>query len=315
MKSMPFEIDNIAVIPGENAGRFPFCNSLFINDSVRVIVDPGAGLDKLLEIKNNNPVDLVLNTHYHFDHIVYNHIFNEAKVFINEIEGSCFTNRNVLAQRLGMEHIFGKDWAGNWQKRIKAEDTPQSPFTPQNRHEWWLSTSRMDGTYKWGEILDFGKTKVEIIGTPGHTGGFSCLYFPEQGVVYTADYDLSDFGPWYFGADGDIELFISSAKTLTVLNADYFITGHEHGVLPRREFISQMERFLGIITKRDNTIINSLKTPLSLREITELGLIYGKRYHIDEWLWAWEMLGVHKHLKRLVDSGLISFMNGKYLAR
>ena len=31
---------NVIVVPGHNGGRFPFCNSLLIDDSTRVIVDP-----------------------------------------------------------------------------------------------------------------------------------------------------------------------------------------------------------------------------------------------------------------------------------
>jgi len=32
----------IKVVSGENGGRFPYCNALFIDDSIKTIIDPGA---------------------------------------------------------------------------------------------------------------------------------------------------------------------------------------------------------------------------------------------------------------------------------
>ena len=132
-----------------------------------------------------------------------------------------------------------------WQSarsRYTTSGTPDSPYSPQNRHEWWLSTARLHGTYKWGDIIDFGHTKMRIIAAPGHSAGFCCLHFPELGVVYTGDIDLTAFGPWYFGADGDIGCFIDSALSLPKLDADTFITGHEEGILSRPAFIAKLAR-------------------------------------------------------------------------
>lgn len=55
---------------------FRSATSFFIDDSVKVIIDPGAGLGKLTEIKSQTPIDLIINTHYHFDHIAYNYLFD-----------------------------------------------------------------------------------------------------------------------------------------------------------------------------------------------------------------------------------------------
>lgn len=70
------DFGRIKVISGDNGGRFPYCNTLFIDDSIQTIIDPGAGLLKLQEINQSKSIDLVLNTHVHFDHIVYNYVFD-----------------------------------------------------------------------------------------------------------------------------------------------------------------------------------------------------------------------------------------------
>jgi hypothetical protein len=36
------------------------------------------------------------------------------------------------------------------------------------------------------------------------------MRFPGEGIVYTGDIDLTSFGPWRFGADGDMDQFIKS---------------------------------------------------------------------------------------------------------
>ncbi|MFZ5648310.1 MAG: MBL fold metallo-hydrolase [Bacillota bacterium] len=304
----------IKVVPGDKGGRFPFCNTLYIDDEIKVIVDPGAGPDILLEIKNRSGVDLVLNTHCHFDHIAYNYIFNDAKIYLNENEGICFQNREEIPRRIGMIEVYGEDYTREWLERISKKDSPQSPYSPQNRHEWWLSTARLDGTFRWGEVFDLGKTKMEIIGSPGHSAGFSCLYFPDWGVVYTGDIDLTGFGPFYGCTDSDIDLFIDSARKVARLDADIFITGHEVGVVTRREFLSLLEKYLEIIGEREQKILAALAVPLSLKEITGQGLIYGSpKFLVDQWVWVWEEMMVKHHLKRMLDRGVISFDEGKYV--
>ncbi|MDH7479238.1 MAG: MBL fold metallo-hydrolase [Syntrophomonadaceae bacterium] len=166
MAVAPLEIGKIKVILGENGGRFPFCNSLFIDDTIKVLVDPGAGPETLQELKKQYPVDLVLNTHYHFDHIAYNYLFDQTKIYLNEREGRCFKDRWEIGERLGMADYYGPGWVKEWIARISRPDTVQSPYSPQNRHEWWLSTARLDGTYSWGEMLDFGPPDCRLLERP-----------------------------------------------------------------------------------------------------------------------------------------------------
>ncbi|TFG38035.1 MAG: MBL fold metallo-hydrolase, partial [Syntrophobacterales bacterium] len=63
----------ISIVPGENGSTFPFCTSIFIDDDTKVLIDPGAGLNPLGDLKGRERIDMVINTHYHFDHIAYNY--------------------------------------------------------------------------------------------------------------------------------------------------------------------------------------------------------------------------------------------------
>jgi len=291
----------IMVVWGENESRFPFNSTILIIDEVCTIVDPGVGKDILLNLKSKYNIKQVLNTHYHFDHIAYNYLLPDARLLINEIDSECFLDKRELARRLGMVDCFGEAWTDGWLKRIMNPNTAQSPHSPQNRHEWWLSTARLDGTYRWNDTLDFGTTKMKVVGSPGHTGGFSCFYFPEEGLVYTGDIDLTSFGPWYAGRDGNIEDFIRSAWNICALDADVFITGHGLGPLTKTEFKSKLEAYLDIIECRDQKILSKLSKPLTLKELSELGIFYGRRFLVDDWIRAWEEMSIRKHLERLLD--------------
>ncbi len=303
---------NIEFIRGQNKGRFPFCNTLLIRDHTKVIIDPGAGLEAMTRVSNRVNVDLVINTHFHFDHIAYNYLFNRSKIYLNDIEEECFRDRRTILKHLGMTDYYGNDWTPGWPDANSRPDCIQSPYSPQYRREWSLSTVRLDGTYRWGDRMDFGATKMEIIGTPGHSAGSCCLLFPDEGVLYTGDIDLTSFGPWYFGADGDRELFIQSAEAIAQLDAETYITGHEAGILCRSDFRAGLTRYLEIIDERDETILNALAEPRTLADICSLGLIYGKKFLIDAWIRSWDAQAVKKHLDHLVKKGLINCSDGVY---
>jgi len=295
----------IKVIPGGNRGRFPFSHTLYIDDDVKAVIDTGAGEIPLTELKNRCPVDLVVNTHYHFDHIAYNYLFEGSRIILNRREADGFRDRRVIGRFLGMAEVYGEAWVEGWLERIADPRTKASPWSPQNDHKWWLSTARIDGEYAWGEILDFGKTKAHVLAAPGHSEGFSCLFFPVEGIAYVSDMDLTGFGPWYGGTDGDIDAFVRSCRDMVALDAGQYITGHERGVVDGKTFREEMGSFLLKIEERENTVLESLRTPLSLEALARLGLIYPRKFHEDAWVSMWNFLMTQKHVRRLIARGRV----------
>jgi hydroxyacylglutathione hydrolase len=295
----------VRVIPGENNNRFPYSVSVFIDDDVKAIIDTGAGKKRLKALKKSCGIDAVYNTHYHYDHINGNHLFDEAEIYLNDKEAGCFRDRKILGAYLGMEEVYGRDWIEGWIERIKNPETPPSPHSPLNSHNWWLSTSRISGEYKWGDVISFGKTSMHVIAAPGHSGGFCCMHFPDQDVLYAADIDLGDFGPWYGGTDGDIDLFIDSCRRVKQIGAGHIITGHEKGILTAAQFKAGLVGYLGMIDERDSRIVKALKNkPATIRDIAAQGHIYGRKFHVDEFIFMWEMIMVKKHIERLVKNGV-----------
>lgn len=298
---------------GEMKSKFPFCTSLFIDDSVRVLIDPGAGYSILKALNDKYKIDYVINTHLHIDHIAFNYIFTDSKIYINRMEAECFSDRRNIPKHYGVSTIYGEKWVYNWISKISKKDPVKNPKTPNNQHEWWASTSRFDGTFHWRETMDFGNTILKIHPAPGHSKGSCCLYFPKQGAVYTSDIDLTKFGPWYFGKYSNIDKFIESAYSLFQLDADYFITGHEEGVFSRMEFYDRVVKFVGMIEKRDNQILKFLERPRSINELENFHIIYPQKSKKDYWIKAFEKTALEKHLSRLLEKGKILEADGKYI--
>jgi len=309
---------HVKVVKGEENGRFPHCNAILINDEVKAIIDPGAGEKTLEKLLRNHEVDLVINTHYHFDHIRFNYLFRDAEIHLNKYDAPCFKSLDVLAERLGILEVYGIRAVEKWKRTISSESRKPLGPTPKYRHEWILSTSRLDGEYEDGTVFDFGATKAEVIHTPGHTAGFCCFYFPNEKMVYAADIDLTSFGPWYGGSDGDIQLFLDSMEKVAKINADIYVTGHEKGIVKKPEFLTRLEKFKLKILERDTNILEFLrkrKNGATLTDIASQGLIYSREFLVDEWIFMWERIMLRKHLERLEGLGLVYLEANKYYAK
>jgi hydroxyacylglutathione hydrolase len=279
------QIGPIIIVEGTNNSKVPYSRSLFINCSDKVLIDTGADAYSLLEIGRQYGVELILNTHYHPDHTLHNHLFRNATKLINPIEFETVRTIEGVAKANGVYQEWGYDGVEMWSKSL-----------PQ---EWVKNLGEISGTYQYETEYSFGGVKVIFLHTPGHTKGLACPYFPQLGVVFAGDYDMTSFGPWYNGSDGNIEDFIASGKLLLTLDANTYITGHQKGIFTKQEFQEAMEKFLEIIDRRDQTIDQYVHQGLTFEELTNVGIFYPKSKLDNPILKTWERSGIRKHLHRL----------------
>jgi glyoxylase-like metal-dependent hydrolase (beta-lactamase superfamily II) len=301
------DLGRIKVILGENSGRFPFCNSILIDDSVQAVIDPGAGLQQLRAINDRQNIEVVFNTHVHFDHIVFNYVFDHSRIMVNEPESIYFRDRRKFIEDFGTSQVWGDAWADHWLEQTARPENLQSK-TIAYRHEWYLSMARLDGTYRWGDGFDFGQVKMEVIPAPGHSQGFNVMYFPLQGIVYCSDIDLTAFGPW----GEDYDQFVESARRIAQLDADTFVTGHESGIVSKNEFVSRLDQYLELIDRRDDILLEKLSRPRTQEDLIKEGTFYGPRIFRDEFVYCWEWYMVKQHLRRLLKQHRIVEKEGIY---
>ncbi|WP_160721177.1 MBL fold metallo-hydrolase [Bacillus sp. USDA818B3_A] len=278
-------IGPIIILEGANFSKVPYSRSLYLDCPEKVLIDTGAEDWLLKNIDQEMGVQLIINTHYHPDHTLNNHLFKGTPKWINPIEYETSQTLEGVASVNGVYQEWGQEGVEKWKNTV-----------PQ---EWVENLGEFTGTYGYEEEYKFGDVKVHFLHTPGHTSGLSCPYFPELGVVFTGDYDMTSFGPWYNGTDGSIEDFISSGKRLLTLDADTYITGHQKGIFTKKEFIKAMDRFLAKIEQRDELVVKSVQKGMNFEELAKVGIFYPKKSLENPILRTWERSGIRKHLSRL----------------
>lgn len=278
-------IGPIIIIEGPNNSKVPFSRSLYIESPDKVLIDTGADPQALLEIEEHYGVELIVNTHYHPDHSRHNYLFKNAEKWINPLEFETVQSIEGIAKANGVYEEWGPAGAEAFRK-----------FVPQ---KWIDSLGEITGVYQYDKEYRFGNAKTVFLHMPGHTQGYSCPYFPELGVVFVGDFDMTSFGPWYFGSDGDIDQFIESCQRLLKLDADTFITGHQKGIFERQEFEQAMETYLAIIDERDRVIDQYVRQGMNFEELSNIGIFYPQKMLDRLILKTWERSGIRKHLRRL----------------
>lgn len=278
-------IGPITIVEGPNNSKVPYSRSLYIHCDDKVLIDTGADPAALMKIEKQYGVDLVINTHYHPDHTLNNHLFRNAQKWINPIEYQTVQSVEGIAKGNGIYQEWGEKGVNVFQKHLPKE--------------WVKSLGGISGTYQYETEYVFGDVSTIFLHTPGHTKGYSSPYFPDLGIVFVGDFDMTSFGPWYFGTDGDINEFINSAKRLLNIDADTYITGHQKGLFSKEEFYSAMEKYLTVIDKRDKAIEAYVNQGMNFEELTNIGIFYPKHMLDKLILKTWERSGIRKHLQRL----------------
>ncbi|NYE56540.1 MBL fold metallo-hydrolase [Carboxydothermus ferrireducens] len=286
----------LKIIPGENNSRFPYCTSLLLEGNGRqALIDPGAG-----NILKNLSVQEIYLTHYHYDHVWGINFFPKTTaVFINAEDLPALADLREFARRLGTGHYFGKDYPNWWAQEIKKGFKSPS-LSPYNRPDIVTVIEKTKEAYPTSEEIKIVGIKTIFLKAPGHTPGYVFPYFPDLGIIYTGDYDLTSFGPFYMAPDGDIDQFISSSKILREVDVKYYITGHEKGMVEKKSFLPGLDRFLEIIALREEKIKTLWQKGYTIEEIADNSIFYPLKFQkIDPWVRMWEIIGIKMHLKRL----------------
>jgi hypothetical protein len=101
-----FEKGKIRFIRG---GKYPQSNSVLIDDDMRTIIDPACNEEKLLSIHRERPIDVIINSHGHEDHILYNSRFPDAQLWVHELDAHVFKDMDVYLVSHGKEGIMEGD--------------------------------------------------------------------------------------------------------------------------------------------------------------------------------------------------------------
>ncbi len=274
-------------IPGEQGGRYPFCHSVYV-EGAGLLIDPASDRERLMQLRDGPGVKGVWLSHWHEDHLMHLDLFDDLPLWISQPDAPPLTTVDAFMDAYGMDQ---EDERAFW-REILVKDFHFRPRTPS-------------GLLTEGTEQTEGGLTIEILSTPGHTPGHTAFFFQEQGVLFMGDYDLTKFGPWYGDAESSIEQTIASVRRLRKISAKVWITGHETGLF-EHDPGDLWERYLDVISVREEKLLDLLKQPRTLEDIVEAFIIYGKPREPKAFFEFGERAHMKKHLEKLMREGIVS---------
>lgn len=163
----------------------------------KILVDTGAGENKdylFAKLRENGvepeDIELVVNTHCHFDHIGGNHFFENAKIAVHKLDAVPIKNEDTLGTS---GSAFGFDKINNTRVDMELEEGDK--------------------------IADF-----EVIHTPGHTSGGICLWDGEN--LISGDTIFAGGGVGRMDLGGNYDDMKKSVEKLMKLDVKGIFPGH-----------------------------------------------------------------------------------------
>lgn len=188
---------------------------LILGDTFNVLIDSGLvskfdSFNYLLTTEIGltiEDINLIINTHAHFDHISTN----------------CFFDCFVAAHRNAATKIQNAD-----ELIIKAK-----------KHNIDLNDFRVHIWLDNQNVFDLGNIKLEIIETPGHTSGGISIYEPDDRFMFTGD-TLFNGALTNVYESGSISELINSLKTLHALKINYVFPAHGKPIIGKEKVNEQI---------------------------------------------------------------------------
>ncbi|MDK2861038.1 MAG: hydroxyacylglutathione hydrolase [Thermodesulfobacterium sp.] len=189
-------------------GSFEVCCYIVYCEDTKegVIIDPGAEDPRILELIKTLDIKVkaILGTHGHPDHVVGVSFLKEAlnvPFGLHEEDDRFFQDKNNFS--------FFRSWG-----------FPENP--------------KADLRLKEGDEIVFGKEKIKVIHTPGHSPGSICFYNPKEQVLFTGDtLFVEGVGRADLPGGNFFQMMESiKKKILTLPEETSIFPGHDYGSKP-----------------------------------------------------------------------------------
>lgn len=206
---------------------------LIIGEDLNVLIDTGIitkfdSLNYLLTTEIGlkiEDIDLIINTHEHFDHISSNPYF-----------------RCLVA-------------AGRW-SAIKIQNNDEL-ITKGKKWGVDLTGLRINIWLEDRNVIDLGNVLLHIIETPGHTSGSICIYEANKQYILTGD-TLFKGATTNIYESGSISEYINSLELLNLKKIRGFYPGHGEWVIGQNEVNKEIESSITNAKMELQTYINRI---------------------------------------------------------
>ena len=210
-------------------GEPPHVNAYLVQGTDRAaLIDTGLGIGNIrsaVESVTDQEI-VVVNTHYHFDHSMGNHLF--PRIAIHE-RGAQTLQEQVPQELLQLYMEFSRDLLENLDEyreldarffHFLTEETIPRSFPDDFDPEQWthVPTSATEVLTE-GDEVDLGNRTLRVLHTPGHTPDSICLLDEEYGILFGGD--TINTGPIYAQFhDSDVAEFSASTRRLAEFSSE-----------------------------------------------------------------------------------------------
>ncbi|MFV0532060.1 MAG: MBL fold metallo-hydrolase [Cumulibacter sp.] len=278
--------DHTQMLCGDDNGKYPTGNPVLVEGPEGRLV-----IDSALSVPIPD-VDLVVLSHYHEDHTAGLPSRPDLKVQIHEADLKPVSDVDAFFETGGFdEPQFRKEL----QEKYEHGPIPQATA---------LAMTPIDLG---------GGVFVTPVHLPGHTAGHCGYLIEPDGVFFTADVDLSSFGPFY----GDVhssslvdfrESLRRSAETDAAVYSTYH---HKREVRDAATYQRMLAAFTSVIDERSERVLDLLASPQSAAELVGKGVVY-RPGNVPSYAVTSERAMTQLHLDELHEEGRVLRENGRY---
>jgi glyoxylase-like metal-dependent hydrolase (beta-lactamase superfamily II) len=284
VQTLSEDFKDIFFIEGERKGNYPYSNSLLIGDC---LIDTGVSIGHLRKLVKEFPINLVLLSHWHEDHIPGNHVLKNSKFM-------CHTEDKDPIEDIEMMYTL-----------YNVNNTPAEDDFRALIGFTGMKNTTIDKTFEDNEVIEVSDDlSVKIIYTPGHTAGHCGFIETNSKIAFLGDIDLTRF-PYYATTDSNLMELEDSIEKLKVTDIEIAVLGHKDIVIGNNLIKEELEKFKSVIYKREERILANLSesNPTRPADLKDKNLIYRKYSHNFEVIS--ELVMIEKHFDKFLHQNLI----------
>ncbi len=289
------EFDNIYFIEGFQRARYPYSHSMLIGD---YLIDTGISHKRLKTLKKRFPINNVLFTHWHEDHISGNYLLKDAKFYCHSKDRIPIENVDEMIPLYNVKNTPVEDELNSLIKLLRIQNI------------------KVDALIEDNDIFNINdQLKLKVLFTPGHTAGHCAYYEQNSKIAFLGDIDLSKY-PYYGNLDASLIDFEESIAKIKSLDVNIVVTGHRGIIEGKKKIIEEIEKYKSILIERDERILtffSERSRPVELEDFKNKNIIYRKYTAFEDFEIIAELLMIEKHLEKFLKKGLIVERNSGYI--
>jgi glyoxylase-like metal-dependent hydrolase (beta-lactamase superfamily II) len=278
------------------------------DEGVAVVDAPSTYLSKrhLAQIRKltDKPIRYLINTHFHRDHVLGNHVYKDAFPNVTIIQQAATATIADRRDPLAIEDLKGKSGEGLLrglsdaaEKGMNANGTAllgydlerakrsYREFLPVQREARATRYVSADMTFETSLNINLGGCELQLRHLAGHTPGDTVVWIAKQNILISGDLVIAPIP--YGGYDQYVE-WIAALDELIALKASAIVPGHGP-VEFNQDYMSQERDLFKALMDQAVAAVNQGHSLDEFKKSLDLSAFEAKFVHGDpELQWGWD---------------------------